>query len=624
MKKSTRRILSLLLVLTFLFSFSAIGISAESAPTPSTSTKQIVISSGTSTLNNNYIDIVAGTTNYTVDVPLNSKTLSVDSVPASPTDKVTISAGGVEFPLKTTFIAVDNLEIVIKIASKSTTTIFKVTAHLSADREVEYLNNVISGFEQPENGGAVPSFMIDVLKARFEKLSNTDQNRIKSKSIFAFVISSGTSFLNENNVVYRNGVTDYIVKVPLNASKLSVLSIPDLKEKDTVTVTADGVDYALGAAFPIVDNQKFTVRVTSGKNTTTYNFTAQLLKEREVEYLNSAIAEFEKPENGGAVPSSMIDILRNRVLKLPVSEQNQIVRKQLFGIVLSSGSTTYNDNFVALIPGTKDYTVNVPLNAKTLSVDSVPGQAKDKISITANGKTYAVKTAFDAVDQSTIEINVKSGETETTYKLKVNFSAEREVEYLNNLIAGFQSPENGGAVPSFMLDILKPRYLKLKKEFKDKVVAKALFEGTYTPPVITIEPYNTKPTNKDITVTAKASRGTINAKTYTFKDNNFYDFTVVDEIGNITTKRVVVSNIDKTAPEITLTDSKNKVITNNTSVKGTVTVKVTDKNTTTNKLTKDKKQVTWPKDGKIKQTGKYQITVTDSAGNASVISFTIK
>lgn len=68
------------------------------------------------------------------------------------------------------------------------------------------------------------------------------------------------------------------------------------------------------------------------------------------------------------------------------------------------------------------------------------------------------------------------------------------------------------------------------------------------PPVITINPYDTKPTNKDITVTAVTDKGTLNANSHTFTENGSFTFTARDQDGNETSKTVTVTNIDKTPP----------------------------------------------------------------------------
>jgi len=72
----------------------------------------------------------------------------------------------------------------------------------------------------------------------------------------------------------------------------------------------------------------------------------------------------------------------------------------------------------------------------------------------------------------------------------------------------------------------------------------------WTAPVITIDSYITASTNKDITVTASTNEGTLNTTSHTFTANGSFDFIATDSAGNVTTKTVTISNIDKDAPSV--------------------------------------------------------------------------
>ncbi|MEC1521897.1 Ig-like domain-containing protein [Neobacillus niacini] len=71
-------------------------------------------------------------------------------------------------------------------------------------------------------------------------------------------------------------------------------------------------------------------------------------------------------------------------------------------------------------------------------------------------------------------------------------------------------------------------------------------------PVITVFSYNTSPTNKDVVVTAKTNEGTLNTTRHTFTENGSFDFIATDEAGNETVETITITNIDKTAPVITV------------------------------------------------------------------------
>lgn len=72
-----------------------------------------------------------------------------------------------------------------------------------------------------------------------------------------------------------------------------------------------------------------------------------------------------------------------------------------------------------------------------------------------------------------------------------------------------------------------------------------------TPPVITIGDYTKTPVNTDITVTATTNEGNLNVASHTFTANGSFDFVATDAAGNVTTKTVIIDNIDKTAPSVT-------------------------------------------------------------------------
>lgn len=78
-------------------------------------------------------------------------------------------------------------------------------------------------------------------------------------------------------------------------------------------------------------------------------------------------------------------------------------------------------------------------------------------------------------------------------------------------------------------------------------------------PIITVEPYNTNWTNKDITVNAKVDKGTLNKNSHTFTKNGSFEFIATDVAGNIAKKTININNIDKippTKPVVNRVDNK--------------------------------------------------------------------
>ncbi|WP_343209080.1 family 10 glycosylhydrolase [Anaerolentibacter hominis] len=132
--------------------------------------------------------------------------------------------------------------------------------------------------------------------------------------------------------------------------------------------------------------------------------------------------------------------------------------------------------------------------------------------------------------------------------------------------------------------------------------------------------------------TLKLSKSTASV---TIKKNGTYTFYAKDKAGNVTTKKVTVSNIDKTVPEITI--KANKTAYTNGSVKLTVTAGDADSGIKEVKyLTSKKDAAAVEKDGKVlnlkdgsgsvtvKKNAVYSFLATDKAGNQTLKTFQVK
>lgn len=127
-----------------------------------------------------------------------------------------------------------------------------------------------------------------------------------------------------------------------------------------------------------------------------------------------------------------------------------------------------------------------------------------------------------------------------------------------------------------------------------------------TAPVITIAPYTTTPTNQDIIVTATTDEGALNTASHTFTANDLFDFVATDAAGNVTTSTVTITNIDKTAPVITIAP----YTTTPTSQDITVTA-------TTNEGTLNATSHTFTSNGS------FDFVATDAAANATTSTVTL-
>ncbi|OCA88012.1 hypothetical protein A8F94_09300 [Bacillus sp. FJAT-27225] len=130
-----------------------------------------------------------------------------------------------------------------------------------------------------------------------------------------------------------------------------------------------------------------------------------------------------------------------------------------------------------------------------------------------------------------------------------------------------------------------------------------------TAPVITVNSYNTDPTNQDVVVTVTTNEGTLNASSHTFEQNGEFEFVATDEAGNVTRKTVKVSNIDKTPP--TVNNVINGFAYNTdivpTFIEGTATLNGSEFASGTT----------------VSAEGTYSLVVTDAAGNVTTVMFTI-
>ncbi|OJU14239.1 MAG: hypothetical protein BGN88_12400 [Clostridiales bacterium 43-6] len=128
-------------------------------------------------------------------------------------------------------------------------------------------------------------------------------------------------------------------------------------------------------------------------------------------------------------------------------------------------------------------------------------------------------------------------------------------------------------------------------------------------PVITIDPYNTAPTNQNITVTARTDKGSLNRTSYTFTENGSFEF-IANDGGSISKRTVTITNIDKKAPVVSgVSDGK--------SYQAPVRITFSDGAATLNGQA-------FVSGTTVAQNGSYSLTVTDAVGNKTIINFEIR
>lgn len=135
------------------------------------------------------------------------------------------------------------------------------------------------------------------------------------------------------------------------------------------------------------------------------------------------------------------------------------------------------------------------------------------------------------------------------------------------------------------------------------------FKIDKTAPVITIDPYDdTTPTNQDITVTASVNEGTLFESSHTFSENGTYQFIAIDAAGNIATKLITIKNIDRIAPIVGgVEEGCSYDIATITFNEGTAELNG---------------NYCWSY-YVVRESGNYQLVVTDATGNSTTVNFTI-
>ena len=147
-----------------------------------------------------------------------------------------------------------------------------------------------------------------------------------------------------------------------------------------------------------------------------------------------------------------------------------------------------------------------------------------------------------------------------------------------------------------------------------------------TAPIITILPYSNTWTNQDIIVSATANEGVLNASSHTFSANSSFDFIATDEAGNVTTRTVTITNIDKTAPTTPLANppadnyDSDQLVTLSSSDLGSGLVSIFYTTDNSNPRTSGTK-ISYPLDNSALITVNHDMTVKaiayDNAGNVS-------
>jgi hypothetical protein len=246
-------------------------------------------------------------------------------------------------------------------------------------------------------------------------------------------------------------------------------------------------------------------------------------------------------------------------------------------------------------PTNQNVTVSVSTNEGTLNAAShtfTSNGSFDFIATDAAGNVTTRTVTISNIDKTAPVITVGSYTTTPTNQ-NVTVSVSTNEGMLNTTSHTFTANGNFDFIATDAAGNVTTRTVTISNIDK-------------TPPIITVGSYTTTPTNQDVVVTASTNEGTLNTTSHIFTANGSFDFIATDAAGNVTTRTVTISNIDKTAPIITVGSyttaptNQNVVVTASTN-KGTL-------NTTSHTFTAN---------------GSFDFIATDAAGNVTTRTVTI-
>jgi alpha-tubulin suppressor-like RCC1 family protein len=252
-------------------------------------------------------------------------------------------------------------------------------------------------------------------------------------------------------------------------------------------------------------------------------------------------------------------------------------------------------NPYTLTPTNQDITVSVSTNEGALNTSSYTFSENGNFTFTATdevGNVSNVTVIITNIDKLSPEITVNPYTlTPTNQDITVTASTNEGTLNTNS----YTFTENG----SFTFTATDAAGNRSSQTVTISSIDK-------TAPIITVNPYTLTPTNQDITVSVSTNEGALNTSSYTFSENGNFTFTATDEVGNVSNVTVIITNIDKLSPEITV----NPYTLTPTNQDITVTASTNEGTLNTNSYT-------------FTENGSFTFTATDAAGNRSSQTVTI-
>jgi hypothetical protein len=440
---------------------------------------------------------------------------------------------------------------------------------------------------------------------RPDKLMNMQQNWFYSSNTTTpgtipgayFGDVSGIQFPNRDGIYYiatrfvsDEGITSglygpfIIDKTPPTISNLSVVSNNSSSDKkavagNTLTIRFTASEDLQGNPQILING--YAANVTSYMKTSDNNYTATV----NIGNDNSINSSGDKITNG----------------PITVQINNYSDLSGNVGSPVQDNSVTFISNSLGI----------------TLELNQNPPDANGNVLVTANATAYgngnSIKTMKYASGSQSVNYFTAGGTNLTTNPLTSSYNS-------NGIL---QSP-----VQSTFNVNTNGVYTVYATDSSGNVAVQTIEVSAIDdiPPVITIAPYNTNPTNQDITVTATTNKGTLNQSSYTFTQNGSFTFTATDSLGNSSSKTVTITNIDKVVPTLNLTQDP----TNTTDGTVTITAKASDDVAVASITTPDGKTVQFNPSAQSNSTtytvnanDTYIFKATDTAGNVTTQSIKV-
>ncbi len=203
---------------------------------------------------------------------------------------------------------------------------------------------------------------------------------------------------------------------------------------------------------------------------------------------------------------------------------------------------------------TDDYDTGL---AATINASAVNTAVVGSYTVTYN----AVDSSGNAADQITRTVNVVdttapaitlSGSNPQVIEMGTAYS-ELGATVTDNYDTGLAATINASAVNTAVVGSYTVTYNAVDSSGNNAApVTRTVNVVDTTAPVITVLPYTTAQTTVDITVSVSTNEGVLNTGSHLFTENGSFDFVATDASGNVTTKTVTITNIDRIAPVITL------------------------------------------------------------------------